>query len=211
MGCPGSCCKGPGAGKQGMISWFQAGIPHASPEIKPDGTGDWGRVHGGTLARRTVMLQIGERVKPVPLMLKDIYGRLLERGHKLTPQRWAIISIFLVNKGRHLSADDVYTMLKEAYPNNGIATVYRTLDLLEEIGVLKKLDFGDGRARYEVADDDTHHHHHLVCTCCGKITEFEDDLLDSVETTIERKTGFSIRDHVLKFYGLCANCQAKGK
>lgn len=154
---------------------------------------------------------VSERVTHVALMLKDIYTKLLERGHKMTPQRWAIISIFLMNKGRHLSADDVYSALKETYPNNGIATVYRTLELLEEIGVLKKLDFGDGRARYEIADEDSHHHHHLVCTCCGTITEFEDDLLDSLEAAIERKTGFKIRDHVAKFFGLCTSCQAREK
>jgi Fur family ferric uptake transcriptional regulator len=146
----------------------------------------------------------------VGLLLKDIYSRLLERGHKLTPQRWAIISMFLMNKGRHLSADDVYSLLKETYPNNGIATVYRTLELLDEIDVLQKLDFGDGRARYELADSDAHHHHHLVCTSCGTISEFEDELISSLEATIERKTGFKIRDHVAKFYGLCSACQAKG-
>lgn len=150
-----------------------------------------------------------ERVTHVPLLLKDIYSRLLEKGHKLTPQRWAIISIFLMNKGRHLSADDVYSTLKETYPNNGIATVYRTLELLEEIDVLNKIDFGDGRARYELTDDEAHHHHHLICTSCGKIIEFEDDLLDSLEAAMERKTGFKIRDHVAKFYGLCADCQQK--
>lgn len=143
----------------------------------------------------------------MPMLLKDIYTRLLERGHKMTPQRWAIIAIFLMNKGRHLSADDVYGMLKETYPNNGIATVYRTLELLVEIGVLKKIDFGDGRARYELSDEDVHHHHHLVCTNCGKIIEFEDDLLESLEVTIERKTGFKVRDHLAKFFGICETCQ----
>lgn len=152
-----------------------------------------------------------ERVDAVALLLKDIYSRLLEGGHKMTPQRWAIISIFLMNKGRHLSADDVYAALKETYPNNGIATVYRTLELLEQIDVLKRLEFGDGRARFELRDEDSHHHHHLVCTCCGSIIEFEDDLLDSLEAAIERKTGFKIRDHVAKFYGLCATCQSKAQ
>jgi len=150
-------------------------------------------------------------VTALPLMLKDIYTRLLERGHKLTPQRWAIISIFLMNKGRHLSADDVYSMLKETHPNNGIATVYRTLELLEEIEVLKKLDFGDGRARFEVRDDEAHHHHHLVCQTCGKIIEFEDDLLGQLEKAIERRMGFKINDHVAKFYGTCAECQVAAR
>jgi Fur family ferric uptake transcriptional regulator len=150
----------------------------------------------------------------VPLLLKDIYAKVLERGHKMTPQRWAIISIFLMNRGRHLSADDIYTALKETYPNQGIATVYRTLDLLEEIGVLKRIEFGDGRARYEVKDEERALHHHLVCQRCGKIEEFEDDLLYSLEATIEKKTGFRITDHAVKFYGLCADCrkqEATGK
>jgi Fur family ferric uptake transcriptional regulator len=142
------------------------------------------------------------------LMLKDIYARLLERGHKMTPQRWAIISIFLMNQGRHLSADDVYTMLKETYPNNGIATVYRTLELLEEIGVLRKLDFGDGRARFELAGDNSRHFH-LVCTVCSGITELEDDMLQLLEEATQRKTGFVIREHMVKFYGTCARCQAQ--
>jgi len=98
-------------------------------------------------------------------------------------------------------------MLRETHPNNGIATVYRTLELLEEIDVLKKVDFGDGRARYEVRDEDNEHHHHLVCQRCGKITEFEDDLLVKLETAIYRKTGFRITEHVAKFYGVCAECQ----
>lgn len=143
------------------------------------------------------------------LLLKDIYSRLLEAGHKMTPQRWAIISIFLMNKGRHLSADDVYGTLKETYPNNGIATVYRTLELLDQIGVIRKTDFGDGRSRYEITDDGTQHHHHLVCTDCGRITEFEDELLINLERTIQQKTGFLIREHEAKFYGLCVDCQNK--
>ncbi|HEY8346353.1 MAG TPA: Fur family transcriptional regulator [Symbiobacteriaceae bacterium] len=139
-------------------------------------------------------------------MLKDIYQRLLERGHKLTPQRWAIIAIFLMNKGRHLSADDVYSMLRETYPNNGIATVYRTLELLEEIDVLRKVDFGEGRARYELNDTDSQNHHHLVCTRCGRITEFEDELVTRLEEVITQKTGFVVRDHEANFYGICKDC-----
>lgn len=141
-------------------------------------------------------------------MLKDIYTRLLERGHKMTPQRWAIISIFLMNQGRHLSADDVYTMLKETYPNNGIATVYRTLELLEEITVLRKMDFGDGRARFELADADSQHFH-LVCTRCGSIAEFEHALVQQLEEATGQQTGFLIQEHMIKFYGVCSRCQAK--
>lgn len=144
----------------------------------------------------------------VPL-LKDIYERLLKQGHKMTPQRWAILNIFLQNKGHHLSADEVYTQLKAMYPNNGIATVYRTIDLLVELDVLKKLDFGDGRSRFEMADpEDSHHHHHLICSRCGEVTEFQDDLMESLEAAIFKKIGFRIDDHIVKFYGLCKQCRA---
>lgn len=143
------------------------------------------------------------------MLLKDIYARLLDAGHKMTPQRWAIMSIFLMNKGRHLSADDVYATLKETYPNNGIATVYRTLELLEQIGVLRKMDFGDGRSRYEITDDEPNRHCHLVCSHCGKIQEVEYDLLADAEAAIRERTGFKIRDHETKFYGLCTECQAR--
>lgn len=144
------------------------------------------------------------------LMLKDIYCKLLDRGHKMTPQRWAIISIFLLNKERHLSADDIYGMLRETYPQNGIATVYRTLELLLDVGVVKRLDLGDGRARYEL-NESGRKHHHLICTRCDRIEEFEDELLVSVDTVIREKTGFDVQDHQTKFYGICKACQLSQK
>lgn len=145
----------------------------------------------------------------MPLLLKDVYSRLLEGGHKMTPQRWAIISILLMNRGRHLSADDIYGLLRETYPNNGIATVYRTLELLEEIEVIRRHDFGEGRARYEIKDEETVGHHHLVCSSCGSITEFEDELWVHLERSIEEKTGFAIKDRTVKLYGQCAFCRTK--
>lgn len=145
-------------------------------------------------------------------LLKEIYEKILDRGHKMTPQRWAILNIFLQNQGHHLSADEVYTNLKSLYPNNGIATVYRTLDLLVDLDVLKKLDFGDGRSRFELCDpNESHHHHHLICNGCGQVTEFQEDLLESVEAAILRKVGFQVHDHVVKFFGLCADCRLAGQ
>jgi Fur family ferric uptake transcriptional regulator len=141
------------------------------------------------------------------LTLKEIYGRLLERGHKLTPQRWAIINIFLLNKGRHLSADEVYSLLRQMDPKYGIATVYRTLDVLVDAEVLKKLEFGDGRSRFELNDRRCHRHLHLVCVRCGQVSEFEDDLMDSIEAVVSQRAHFKVLDQVAKFYGLCTCCQ----
>jgi Fur family ferric uptake transcriptional regulator len=73
------------------------------------------------------------------------------------------------------------------------------------------MEFGDGCSRYEVntTDPSEHHHHHLICTSCGKVTEFEDDLLDELEDDIQQKMGFKVLNHQVKFYGTCKECQGK--
>ncbi|MDD2420542.1 MAG: Fur family transcriptional regulator [Heliobacteriaceae bacterium] len=135
--------------------------------------------------------------------------RLHEKEYKLTPQRRVILRTFINYETGHLSAEDVYGIVKKQHPEIGLATVYRTLDLLAELDILEKINFGDGRFRYEFASHDTHHHHHLICVNCGQVFEFEDDLLDSLEQAIQIRNGFNIIDHQLKFYGLCKKCQEK--
>ena len=77
-----------------------------------------------------------------------------------------------------------------------------------KLEVLQKMDFGDGRSRYEINETSTpHHHHHLICLGCGKVKEFEDDLLETLETTIASKSNFMIVDHQVKFYGYCQECK----
>ena len=133
-----------------------------------------------------------------------------EKQYKLTPQRQTILQAFVDHQDQHLSAEDVYGIVREKSPDIGLATVYRTLELLNELEVLQKMDFGDGRSRYEINEDNTpHQHHHLICLSCGKVKEFEDDLLETLETAIARKSNFQIMDHQLKFYGYCQECQAK--
>lgn len=141
--------------------------------------------------------------------LKDIYEKLSEKDYKLTPQRQVILRAFLDNTEKHLSADDVYNIIRKTHPEVGLATVYRTLDLLAELSILQKMDFGDGRSRYEFAEEEIHHHHHLICVSCGRVIEFEDDLMESLEAMISRKCGFKILDHEVKFYGRCDECQKR--
>ena len=88
--------------------------------------------------------------------------------------------------------------------------MYRTILLLEKVGVVSRLYLNDGCSRYElVHSDETHRHHHLICEVCNKIIEVEDDLLDNLEGSIEKDYGFKILDHVVKFYGVCSDCQKK--
>ncbi|WP_418792450.1 Fur family transcriptional regulator [Phosphitispora sp. TUW77] len=138
--------------------------------------------------------------------IENLKQKLCDREYKLTPQRRIIMEMFTNNQEKHLSAEDVYGMIKQNNPEIGLATVYRTLDLFAELDILQKIDFGDGRSRYEFYTDDVHHHHHLICLECGKVMEFADDLLESLESAIEEKIRFKIIDHQLKFYGYCEKC-----
>lgn len=128
----------------------------------------------------------------------------------MTPQRQIVLQIFLDHPGEHLSAEDVHGLLRDSRAEIGLATVYRSLELLSTLGILQKMEFGDGCSRYEVntSDPKAHHHHHLICTKCNKVIEFEEDLLDDLEQDICNKSGFKILDHQVKFFGICKECQA---
>lgn len=128
--------------------------------------------------------------------------------HRLTPQRRLVLEILMDNKDHHLSAEEVYRLSREKGEDIGIATVYRTLDLLEEMGLIHKLNFGDGRSRYELEHSPLEHqHHHLLCLNCQEIIEVEEDLLQRLEETIEKKHGFKIVDHRVQFFGYCQRCR----
>lgn len=129
------------------------------------------------------------------------------KDYKMTPQRRLILQILLENQELHMSAEEVYALAKDKDSEIGLATVYRTLDLLEELNILHKLNFGDGRARYELSHVQAgHHHHHLVCLNCKQILEVKEDLLQQLESLIESEHGFHIMDHRVQFYGYCAAC-----
>ncbi len=141
--------------------------------------------------------------------MDDLRWMLQERQHKMTPQRQVVLQIFLDHPGEHLSAEDVHGILRDNKSEIGLATVYRSLELLSELGILQKMEFGDGCSRYEVnkTDPSKHHHHHLICTNCGKVIEFQDDFLEPLEEDIKKKLGFTVSDHQVKFFGLCKECQ----
>lgn len=135
---------------------------------------------------------------------------LRKAGSKITPQRLAVLDILLQNEGKHMTIEEIYDQVKSVKPEMGVATVYRTILLFDELGIVKKLDLNDGIYRYELSDDEgSHGHHHLICSSCGKVDEVRDDLLDSVENIIETQYKFRIKDHSLKFYGLCQDCLNK--
>ncbi len=144
-------------------------------------------------------------VRPV---LKDAYQKLLQGGHKLTPQRWAILNVFYQSPGHHLAAEEVRESLRRLYPKEhfGLATVYRTVELYTDLGILRRLEFGDGRSRYELAATSSPHYH-LVCTRCGQVEEVSDRLLQSLEETLLKDKGFQVLEYTVQFRGLCSSCR----
>jgi len=131
--------------------------------------------------------------------LKKTKKQLHESGFKLTPQREATLLVLLENEKDHLSAEEI-----------GLATVYRTLEILTDLKIVDKVSFNDGVARYDLRKEGAKHfHHHLLCLECGNIEEVEEDLLGTVEEIVEQKYHFLVKDHRLTFHGVCQKCQNK--
>ena len=146
---------------------------------------------------------------------KLLKEKLREKGLKVTQQRLLILSVLEQNGGRHMTAEDIYELVAEDYPEIGLATVYRTLQLLWDIQLVDRVNLDDGCVRYEIGhllgNGSKHNHHHLICKECGKVIPFDADLLEDLEHYIEDSAGFHVLDHELKFYGLCRECMKKTK
>ncbi len=142
--------------------------------------------------------------------IERIKQQLHSASYKLTPQREATVRVLLEHEEDHLSAEDVYLLVKEKSPEIGLATVYRTLELLTELKIVDKINFGDGVSRYDLRQEGAaHFHHHLVCMECGSVDEIQEDLLEDVEEIVEKQWDFKIKDHRLTFHGICHRCQDK--
>ena len=140
--------------------------------------------------------------------IDNIIKELQSKGYKLSPQREATLKVLIEREEDHLSAEEVFFLVKEKAPEIGLATVYRTLELLCELKIVDKINFGDGVSRYDLRKEGIDHfHHHLVCMECGSVEEVIEDLLGDVEKIIESDWGFQVKDHRLTFHGICRQCQ----
>ncbi len=131
---------------------------------------------------------------------------LRDRGLPVTAQRVAIAEV-LFNADRHLSAEEVAAELNGRGNKVGTATVYRTIDVLLESGLVVERDFGEGFRRFETARD-VPQHEHLICTGCGRVEEFRDDRIDRIAGELAASRGFTRERHRLVIYGLCRSCRA---
>ena len=127
------------------------------------------------------------------------------QARKVTGPRQAILEI-LRQRPHPLAIKDIFAALPKAQCD--LATIYRTVHLLEAMGMVKRFDFNDGVARYELLGrDDDGHHHHLVCTRCGEVIIIQECLLREMEARIAAANGFIAVTHKLKYFGLCPFCQ----
>jgi Fur family ferric uptake transcriptional regulator len=138
---------------------------------------------------------------------KDIVIALRQRGHKLTPQRQAILNI-LTQTQDHLTPAAIYERVHQEHPNIGLVTVYRTLELLAGMGLICEVHVG-GSCRSYLIKRPSGHHHHLICSGCGTVVDFTDCDLSELEEKLCRETGFEIESHLLEFLGRCQDCQKK--
>ncbi len=134
----------------------------------------------------------------------DLTHKLNELGYRMTPQRMMILNA-VEKADNHISAEEIYAQVRARYPHVNVSTVYRTLDLLKELGLVTETDMGDGRVRYHSIGKG--HHHHLVCEQCGETIDIEETILIPLWTEIQRKYDFKVNMKHLAFFGLCSRCR----
>ncbi|MFO0549449.1 MAG: transcriptional repressor [Polyangiaceae bacterium] len=140
--------------------------------------------------------------------LRERLDAYMAKKHlRSTSQRRIIVDTFFKGES-HVSIEDLLRDVRAQDRGIGYATVYRTLKLLAECGVASERRFGDGLSRYELADAEDDHHDHLICTTCGKITEFEEPKIERLQEQIAARHGFRVTSHRHEMYGVCASCQA---
>ncbi len=154
-------------------------------------------------------MKIGDDMPESQEQFKNL---LKQNGLKVTTQRVAILEVLNSRPGKHLTAEEIYDYVKKKYPDIGIATVYRTIQVLSDLNLIDKLNLDDGYVRYEInkgnKKEASHHHHHLICLDCGTVYAFQDDLLETLEERINETMGFQVVDHEVKLYGHCKKCLA---
>jgi len=138
------------------------------------------------------------------MQIADIKKRLHEAGHKATPQRITIIKAVLEST-EHMTPSAIYAKAHRVDPKVGEVTVYRTLNILSELGLVCMLHTAENTHSY--ISRPPGHHDHLICSGCGRVVNFTDCNLPGLEKRLSAETGFTIKEHRLDFYGNCRECR----
>lgn len=136
---------------------------------------------------------------------RKLSSALRRYGYKLTPQRRAVIRV-IASTHDHLTPASIYDQVHQGYPRIGLVTIYRTLEILDKLGLICEVHAG-GNCRSYLVRRPTEHHHHLLCSRCGIVVDFADCALGELERKLSQKTGFEMEGHLLEFLGRCPECQ----
>ena len=135
---------------------------------------------------------------------RKVAAILRQHSYKLTPQRRVVIQAIASNQD-HLTPTAIYERVHQHHPSIGFVTIYRTLEILAQLGLICELHAGGSCRSYTISAPG--HHHHLICSNCSRVIDFTGCELGKVEQDLSSKTGFRIEGHLLEFIGLCQTCQ----
>lgn len=138
-----------------------------------------------------------------------ITSLLRQRGYKLTSQRRQVINAIALSH-EHLTPAAIYEKVHQQHPTIGRVTIYRTLDILTELGLLCEVH-AEGSCHSYLLRRPAEHHHHLICSDCGAVEDFTNCDLNELEHKLSQQTGFDINGHLLEFSGLCPDCRQTAK
>lgn len=137
--------------------------------------------------------------------MMDVVKILKSKGYKVTPQRIAVYDV-LRNTKEHPTVEAIYTKLQPMYPTMSLATVYKSLEMFKEVDLVQELNVGEDKFRY---DANINNHPHIICTCCSRVDDVDDEAFFNLTEQVATKTGYQLTGQKLYFYGLCPACTEK--
>ena len=137
----------------------------------------------------------------------QVKSELRRHGYKITPQRRAVLDA-VTSSHEHMTPAEIYDRVSRDHPGIGLVTIYRTLEILTELGLICEMHLG-GNYRSYLMRRPSVHHHHLICSDCGRVVDFTDCNLDELEERLSKETDFRINGHLLEFLGQCPACCKK--
>ena len=138
--------------------------------------------------------------------LNELVEKLKGRSYRLTPQRLAILKILAASEG-HPSAESIFNQIQTEFPTTSLATVYKTIAMLKEMGEVLELDFGNHSNRYD--GNKPYPHAHLICLECRAVMDADAEILDTLPQQVAARAGYRLVSHRFDIYGVCPRCQAE--
>lgn len=140
------------------------------------------------------------------MSIRRILEALSGRDYRVTWQRWAVAAHIALKRDQLFTVEELYNSLKQHYPDIGLTTVYRTLDLLTELGIVDRIPDADGVARYMLRIEDVEASKQFICERCGQTYDVEIENIQPLLTAVARREGFQIDYYEIRLYGVCARC-----